>query len=288
MLQVQLPKVAAAQAWNKRVQLVLAVNTFKGKPAPHELHGVFNGRGGSIGRASDNHMVLPDPNRQISAKHAGILFRDESYFLVDTSQNGVFLGAHDEPIGWCRTARLSDGDTVRIGDYELDVSIVDTEDRLSELERDLGATLASTRGDLKSAIDALRDASGEPSVPRVGPKVLVVDHEEDVSYLIKFMLERSGCEVTLASDGLIAQKHIESEPPVQLVVLDAMLPYVDGFHLMDQIRAHPLWHKVPIVILSSMASEQDIAQALGSGANDYVAKPFKPIELVARLRRLLE
>ena len=120
------------------------------------------------------------------------------------------------------------------------------------------------------------------------PKVLVVEDDEDISYLIKFMLSRDGFEVITAFDGREASRIIEESPPPQLVLLDIMLPYIDGFQLITQIRNKPEWHGVPVVMLTAKTQERDIVRALDSGANDYVLKPFQPDELLARLHRLLK
>jgi len=70
------------------------------------------------------------------------------------------------------------------------------------------------------------------------------------------------------------------------VLLDVMLPYVDGFELIRKIREHPTWSQVPIIMLTAKSTEQHIVRALDNGANDYVVKPFRPGELMARIRRL--
>jgi len=83
----------------------------------------FDRRGGGIGRAQDNACVLPDPERFISSQHALIQFQDDAYLLTDTSVNGVFLNASDQPVGKNNTVTLRDGDCLMMGDYELRVAI---------------------------------------------------------------------------------------------------------------------------------------------------------------------
>ena len=85
---------------------------------------VFSVRGGSIGRAADNDWVLPDPDRFISGHHASIDYRDGTYYLRDTSTNGVFVNRADEPVGRGTPLRLYDGDELRMGDYLFRVSII--------------------------------------------------------------------------------------------------------------------------------------------------------------------
>lgn len=89
-------------------------------------------------------------------------------------------------------------------------------------------------------------------------------------------------------DGLKADEHISSDRiPPDVVILDIMLPRVDGFALLRKIRQKPAWMEVPVLMLSALGDEQNIVRALDAGANDYVHKPFKPEELKARVRRLI-
>ena len=76
-------------------------------------------------------------------------------------------------------------------------------------------------------------------------------------------------------------------PPPALVLLDIMLPYLNGLQLLAQIRQKAEWQNVPIIMLTADSNERDIEQALAAGANDYMVKPFNPRELIARLRRFI-
>ncbi|MCK9381347.1 MAG: response regulator transcription factor [Sulfuritalea sp.] len=116
---------------------------------------------------------------------------------------------------------------------------------------------------------------------------LVVEDAESIAKLLRFILEREGFRVEHAGDGREAQRLIAVMAPPAVVLLDVMLPYVDGFELIASIRAQPGWEQLPILMLSSKGSERDIARALDAGADDYMVKPFQPDELKARLRRLL-
>lgn len=117
--------------------------------------------------------------------------------------------------------------------------------------------------------------------------IFVVEDDGNILQVLKFMLQRQGYHVVHASDGRAARAHIEAAEPPALVLLDVMLPYVDGFEIVNIIRSHPLWASVPVVMLTAKTMEQDIVRALDAGANDYVLKPFQPNELLARLRRFL-
>lgn len=124
----------------------------------------------------------------------------------------------------------------------------------------------------------------QASLPR---HVLVIEDDDDVAYLIEALLVREGFEVALKRDGREALNTIRSELPADIVVCDLMLPHVDGFQLISEVRATPGWEHIPIVVLSSMNMEKHIVKALEAGANEYITKPFRPAEFVARLRRHL-
>ncbi len=102
------------------------------------------------------------------------------------------------------------------------------------------------------------------------------------------MLERGQYRVHQARDGRVAKQFIETESAPSVVLLDVMLPYIDGFELVRLLRAQPGWQKVPVIMLTAKTQEQDIVRALDAGANDYIVKPFQPNELLARLRRLTQ
>lgn len=116
---------------------------------------------------------------------------------------------------------------------------------------------------------------------------LVVEDDGQIAYLLRFILEREGFKVELASDGRVAQELLEKLAPPALVMLDVMLPYVDGYQLLSMVRARPEWKQVPVLMLTAKSQEKDIVRALDSGAADYLVKPFKPDELRARIKQLV-
>ena len=117
---------------------------------------------------------------------------------------------------------------------------------------------------------------------------LVVEDDDQISYLLRFILEREGYTVKIARDGRLAQRLIAEMGPPALVTLGVMLPYVDGFQLLGLMREKPAWKNVPILMLTAQSQEKDIVRALDAGANDYIVKPFKPDELRARIKRLIK
>ena len=118
------------------------------------------------------------------------------------------------------------------------------------------------------------------------PTALVVEDDTVTIHLVTHILEREGYEVIVTRDGRQASAHIAKAGPPDLVLTDIMLPYHNGFELIRQIREREGWSDVPIVALTSKSQEKDIVRALGEGADDYVIKPFRPEELLARVRRL--
>lgn len=132
---------------------------------------------------------------------------------------------------------------------------------------------------------------GNPLVAKLEPltthRILVVEDNEHVLYMLEFLLRRAGYDVIAVSNGRDAQSAVENLAAVDVVLLDLMLPYVSGYQLIEEIRGNHDWQHVPIIVLSAKVLEEDIVQALDLGANDYVAKPFRPEELLARLRRIV-
>lgn len=120
------------------------------------------------------------------------------------------------------------------------------------------------------------------------PLVLVVEDDDHIAQVLRFMLERQGYRVTHLADGRAASEHVAASPDLpDLILLDVMLPYVDGFEIVALVRARPAWAGVPILMLTARNTERDTVRALDAGANEFVSKPFQPNELLARVRRLL-
>ncbi|HZT53055.1 MAG TPA: response regulator, partial [Gaiellaceae bacterium] len=113
--------------------------------------------------------------------------------------------------------------------------------------------------------------------------ILLVDDEESVQKLLTYPLERDGYRVVHARDGAEALARFEEEP-IDLVVLDVMLPKLDGLEVCKQLRSASF---VPIIMLTARDDEVDKVLGLELGADDYLTKPFSPRELVARVRAIL-
>lgn len=117
---------------------------------------------------------------------------------------------------------------------------------------------------------------------------MVVEDDDQIAYLLRFILQREGYRVELVNDGRSAMALIGSIEPPALAMLDVMLPHVDGYQLLAAIRGLEAWRDVPVLMLTAKSQEKDIVRALDSGADDYLVKPFKPEELRARIKRLVK
>ena len=116
--------------------------------------------------------------------------------------------------------------------------------------------------------------------------ILVVDDEEPIQELLRFNLEKEGYLVCVAKDGQEALKHVENDQP-DLIVLDLMLPGMDGLEVCRKLRSNPKFQQIPIIMLTAKGEEIDKVLGLELGADDYMTKPFSPRELLARIKARL-
>lgn len=114
-------------------------------------------------------------------------------------------------------------------------------------------------------------------------KVLVVEDEADIRELVRYNLEKAGYQVTSVVTGEEALAAVETAPP-ELVVLDLMLPGIDGLTVCERLKTAPRTKSIPIVMLTAKGEESDIVRGLNLGADDYITKPFSPRVLIARVQ----
>ncbi len=176
-----------------------------------------------------------------------------------------------------------------------------------QAEADLPVQASSSRGDfelppmqaLVSADDAMRpdDPALEPFVsahpPAAGSEnapfhALIVDDDPINLRVLRNHLELRGYIVNEASDGAQALKILESRPPCDVVLLDVMMPGLSGYEVCREIRRRYSPSELPIILLTAKSRITDVVTGLESGANDYLAKPFEPRELIARVRTMVE
>lgn len=117
-------------------------------------------------------------------------------------------------------------------------------------------------------------------------KILIVEDERDILQLVKHYLEKEGLRTTVAMTGLEALKRVAEDKP-NLIVLDLMLPEMDGLEVCKRLRSSLETAMLPIIMLTAKAEESDTIVGLELGADDYVTKPFSPKTLVARVKALL-
>lgn len=128
----------------------------------------------------------------------------------------------------------------------------------------------------------------EPAQNPTPLRILVVEDNEHAAFLMRFLLERAGYEVSCSPDGRDALQKLTAMEPVDLVVLDLMLPYLSGYQVLIEARKNPRWRDVPFVVVTARTLEMDAVRALETGANDFIRKPYQPEELLARIKRAIE
>ena len=117
-------------------------------------------------------------------------------------------------------------------------------------------------------------------------RVLIVDDEPNIVISLEFLLKREGFAMSVARDGEAALEAIRSERP-DLVVLDVMMPKLDGYAVLAAVRADPELAGTRVLMLTAKGRETDMARGLGAGADAYMVKPFSTRELVERVRELI-
>ena len=148
---------------------------------------------------------------------------------------------------------------------------------LAEADRFLFEGKAALRG---SVVTARRQ-------PHVAPRaVLLAEDDPVIAALVRHRLSRDGFEVIHAANGNEALT-LAGTQPIALAILDVNMPGLNGLELLERLRKEHALQQTPIMMLTAMGNEADVARALALGADDYVVKPFSPIELLARVRRLV-
>lgn len=126
------------------------------------------------------------------------------------------------------------------------------------------------------------DAPGQSKAGRI----LVVDDEPHIRRILSTMLEKEGFEVHLALDGTEGLEAVANNP-VDLVILDLLMPGANGLEILAKIRTAPNTAETPVIILTAKGQDTDREAAFAGGANDFVTKPFSPKKLIARIREIL-
>ncbi len=117
-------------------------------------------------------------------------------------------------------------------------------------------------------------------------KILLADDEEDIKTVIKLYLESKGYDVVTSYDGLDTLDKVKAEKP-DLILLDIMMPVINGFEVCKQLKADENTSHIPIVMLSAASQADSVEQAIEAGAVDYIMKPFEPPRIEAILKKIL-
>ena len=188
-------------------------------------------------------------------------------------------------------------EAVRVGIRGLPVEDPDG-DTLS-LAASIGVIAVDTDAPMEEALEAARrrlfharEAGGnqvvaeDPDPKTTHARVLVAEDDEISATILLHRLRKEGLDVVRYDDGKKAYERALEETP-NLVILDVKMPGMDGFEVLEGLRRLPSYSRVPIILLTSMGSEADVVRGFQLGADDYILKPFSPVELSARVWRLL-
>jgi len=124
-------------------------------------------------------------------------------------------------------------------------------------------------------------------LPKKKKKILVVDDQKHIVRLVQITLEKAGYEVVTAYDGVEALEQVEKENP-DMIVLDVMMPRMDGFEVLSRLQADPRHQHIPVIMLTAKAQDADIFKGWQSGVSSYLVKPFNPRELLTFVQRIFQ
>ncbi|MEE9133902.1 MAG: response regulator, partial [Gemmatimonadota bacterium] len=192
----------------------------------------------------------------------------------------------DEMAAACRVIEKTQGNLSEPGQPDIvlsaGVAAVEPETTLEEAIHEAGRLLY-----LAQTSPGTRIVCDPQKVATPGIRILVAEDDEVAANLLVYRLTREpGFEVTHCSDGTDTLK-IARERRFDLVILDVNMPGLNGFDVLGRLRETAEYSNVPIVMLTALGSEKDVVRGFDLGASDYVVKPFSPVELIARVRRLL-
>ncbi len=120
----------------------------------------------------------------------------------------------------------------------------------------------------------------------MGRTIVIAEDEAHIARLITFKLEREGFTVHWGRDGMEGYTLVERHKP-DLVLLDIMMPVMDGYEVLRKIKDNDDLKDIPVIMLTAKGQERDIVKGLEKGSEDYIVKPFSPVELMARIHKVL-
>jgi len=117
-------------------------------------------------------------------------------------------------------------------------------------------------------------------------KIVLAEDEPQIARLVEFKLKKEGYQVVWKENGKEALEAIKADRP-DLILLDVMMPVMDGYEVLRQIKEDENLRNIPVIMLTARAQERDVVKGIDSGVEDYITKPFHPAELLARVKRIL-
>jgi len=118
--------------------------------------------------------------------------------------------------------------------------------------------------------------------------ILLMEDETDIAFLAKFTLESNGYEVFTANDGQSGLELVEKNPSIDLIILDIMMPGMDGYQVLEKLKTDPGKKDIPVLIFSAMVQEKEIEKGYRLGASGYIKKPFDAEYLVGEVDRFFQ
>ncbi len=117
------------------------------------------------------------------------------------------------------------------------------------------------------------------------PRIILIEDEPDISLLASFTLDTLGYEVLSADNGENGLELVEKSLPVSLIILDIMMPGIDGYQVLERLKADPDYKDIPVLIFSAMAQESEVRRGYSLGAAGYVKKPFDAEQMITEVER---
>jgi len=117
--------------------------------------------------------------------------------------------------------------------------------------------------------------------------IVLAEDEPQIARLTIFKLEKEGYKVIWEKDGGAALKSAETNKP-DLILLDVMMPVMDGYQVLKKVKENEKLKHIPVIMLTAKGQERDVVKGIEMGAEDYIVKPFRPAELTARIKKILE
>lgn len=118
-------------------------------------------------------------------------------------------------------------------------------------------------------------------------RILIVDDEPSIIVPLQFLMQQNGYETSVAFSGEEAMESIVADAP-DLILLDIMLPIVDGFEVCQRVRENQAWRDIRIILLTAMGGEANVAKGMALGADAYITKPFSNAEVIRKVKELLK